>query len=79
MYYLFAASCLTALIVFQDQQANSGVTDAIVELEIAVRGLDREFCETINEMHRIRGFEVLDCSKGAVKVRRELGSTPESQ
>ena len=68
--YLLAASAMTALLVFQDKNNNSEINASIRALEIEIQGLSTEFCETINNMHRVRGFEVIDCNKNTVVVRK---------
>lgn len=66
--YVFAAICIVVLIAFYDREGDRAVTAAVKSLEIEVENLDQEFCETINQMHRLRGFEVMDCEEGRVKL-----------
>lgn len=76
--YLFAAGCIVALIAFYDREGDRAVESAVKSLEIEVENLDTEFCETINQMHRMRGFEVMDCEQGRVKlIPTEDHSAPE--
>jgi hypothetical protein len=70
--YFLGATLLTVLIVFQGQRSDDQVTTSIrsleKRLEVHVENLSFEFCETINDMHRIRGFEVIDCDTGTVSM-----------
>ena len=35
-------------------------------LSLQIQGIDRRFCERINQMHKVRGFEVIDCDSNRV-------------
>jgi len=61
LLYCFVACILTAAIVLADYESDKQVQSEIGEL----RG---EFCKLINQMHRIRGFEVLDCSRVSLEA-----------
>lgn len=41
----------------------------LIDLENDLHGLGESFCMTINQMHRVRGFEVLDCTDGRILVK----------
>ena len=70
--YFLGATVLTVLIVFQGQRSDDNVMSSIQGLETAlelyVENLSLEFCETINDMHRVRGFEVIDCATRTVSL-----------
>jgi hypothetical protein len=67
--YFLGATLLTVLIVFQGQRSDEQLTASIRKLlEIEIEGLSEDFCETINDMHRVRGFEVIDCKNRTVKL-----------
>jgi len=67
--YIIAATCLTAVVVSEERRTNAEITDAIIDLQVRVQGLDKEFCERINDMHVVRGFKVMDCEAGKVILR----------
>lgn len=72
--YFLGATLLTVLIVFNNKRGDEAIAKAVVqavEVEISVLSddLSEAFCETINKMHRARGFEVIDCEANTVKVR----------
>jgi hypothetical protein len=72
--YFLGATMLTVLIVFQNQRGDKEIAAAVVEaveVEISVLSddLSEAFCETINDMHRVRGFEVIDCKANTVRVK----------
>jgi hypothetical protein len=64
--YLFAAICLTILIIASDKQKKSEMTLQMKNLSLQMQGIDRRFCERINQMHKVRGFEVIDCESNRV-------------
>jgi len=66
--YGLIATILTGVIIIDEQQSQSAIESAILELELVVKGLDEAFCERINAMHEVRGFEVLDCKTGTVRL-----------
>lgn len=66
--YIFAAACLTAILIGASHRNTSDITDAIGELQAEVQGMDRQWCEAINRMHRVRGIVVLDCERSKIKV-----------
>ena len=66
--YFMGATLLTVLIVFQGQRSDDQLTASIRALEIEIEGLSEDFCETINDMHRVRGFQVIDCRNKTVKL-----------
>jgi hypothetical protein len=68
--YVFTAICLTIIIVFSSNEQSNELTASIKQLEITVNGLSVEFCEVINDMHKIRGFEVLDCDDHTISLRK---------
>jgi hypothetical protein len=68
--YVFTAICLTIIIVFSSNEQSNELTASIRQLEITITGLSMEFCEMINDMHRIRGFEVLNCDDHTINLRK---------
>jgi hypothetical protein len=67
--YLFAATCLTIIIVGADTQSKIEVRAILLEQGRMIENLSTQFCETINQMHRIRGFEVLDCMAQTINIQ----------
>jgi len=69
--YLLAASALTLLIIGALQKEDEAMLLRLKKLSIEVEGLDRSFCERINQMHRARGFEVIDCLTKTVIIAED--------
>lgn len=70
--YAGIATALTLVIVDTardgDEQMTNEVIDHIHELEGKLVAHEKNFCRLINQMHEIRGFEVLDCESGHVVI-----------
>lgn len=66
--YLFATVCLAAIIVFHDYRTESVIHESLEELTDEVRMMDRQWCEAINRMHKVKGYTVMDCRTGHVRL-----------
>jgi hypothetical protein len=70
--YFLVATLLTvvivATIILTDNvsEHDDAVSAAVKSLEFEVKNLDKEFCETINQMHTMRGFSVMNCEENRV-------------
>lgn len=68
MLYLFAMACFAAIIMTENYRRDNEVTDRLKNIRADVKELDRNFCETINNIYRVRGFELIDCDDSQVIV-----------
>jgi len=48
--------------------SDARLREDVNSLSAQIQRFDRQFCERINAMHSVRGFEVLDCETGAILV-----------
>jgi hypothetical protein len=70
--YLFAAVSLTIIIIASNKQKEGELNLQIKTLSLQIEGIDKRFCERINQMHKVRGFEVIDCDTNRIKLEEAI-------
>lgn len=71
--YIFTACILTAVIVTMASQGDQTIADdirgSLQQLEAKIDRQERQFCALINQMHEVRGFDVIDCETGKIEIK----------
>jgi len=70
---MFTACILAVVIITMASQGEQTIANdiraSLQQLEAKIDRQDRQFCALINQMHEVRGFDVIDCETGKIEIK----------
>jgi hypothetical protein len=71
--YVFATTCLCAIVIGTELRTSQSTTDSIQELTRELRDFNRDVCIAINSMHEQSGVgRVVDCNDGRMTLSDDV-------